>query len=314
MRNISLAHIGKASVKAIRMLFKRTPAPSPGEPGLETWLASALDGLAPDVAADIRAELAAHFEDAVAAYVADGLPEDEARRRALTDLGDGSETGDGLRDVHLGWRRYLAAALVALIYPLVFSYTLTAELAYGLRVALYYPSILLTSVFLFGSLRHLLAANPGSERLTPALKGLYAGLVVGNVAPMISWFALEHYPIAESYIFIPGVGLAERALDYVGLAGDLTFGVSLALLATQLVRVEARLYRLSFPLAAACAVLGMCMLGIGTGIVSGAPFMALDFSLLAVLALNGLHVLLSLIFGQAAYRYRRPIAPPAQRA
>jgi hypothetical protein len=56
-------------------------------PELETWLRRATEDLIPEAAAAVREEIVRHFEDAVRAGIASGIPESKAIDLALRDLG-----------------------------------------------------------------------------------------------------------------------------------------------------------------------------------------------------------------------------------
>ncbi len=89
--------------------------PRASQDDLTRWLDQATGSLRPEQAAPIRAELAAHFEDAVDDWMAQGLPPEDASRRALGDLGDPYAASCGFNDTHRGRQRYLVGMLASLL-------------------------------------------------------------------------------------------------------------------------------------------------------------------------------------------------------
>ncbi|MBN1201689.1 MAG: hypothetical protein JXJ20_07535 [Anaerolineae bacterium] len=82
---------------------------------LNHWLDRAADGLPSQQAAAVRAELAAHVEDAVDDLVRQGVPQAEAQQRALAALGDPQPVAHGFNDIYRGRRHYLAAMLASVL-------------------------------------------------------------------------------------------------------------------------------------------------------------------------------------------------------
>lgn len=87
----------------------------PFKDDLTRWLDQATEGLLPEQAAPIRAELTAHFEDAVEAWVEQGMSPQDARQRALADLGDPCTTARSLNDTHRGQQEYKRGMLASLL-------------------------------------------------------------------------------------------------------------------------------------------------------------------------------------------------------
>ncbi|MGC9522050.1 MAG: permease prefix domain 1-containing protein, partial [Anaerolineae bacterium] len=88
------------------------------DPVFERWLLTATEGLPPEIAADVQIELAAHYEDAVADYLASGQRPEAARAAALADLGEARMVRRMLHRVHLSrgecvyhWLNWLAPRL-----------------------------------------------------------------------------------------------------------------------------------------------------------------------------------------------------------
>src|SRR5690349_20478008 len=89
-------------------------------PEFERWLKRATKRLPSETAEIVREELTAHFEDAVADYLAEGKTPQEAQQAALLALGDEGEISDGFQQTHFAGRRYLIAAAIGMVYPVVY--------------------------------------------------------------------------------------------------------------------------------------------------------------------------------------------------
>jgi hypothetical protein len=85
---------------------------------LETWLEAATRGVPGEARASARAELLAHYEDAVADYTAAGCDEAAAHRQALADLGAAAAVGRALRQTHHAERYYKLALALGIGLPL----------------------------------------------------------------------------------------------------------------------------------------------------------------------------------------------------
>jgi hypothetical protein len=68
---------------------------------LEEWSEIATKVLVPSAKSRIRLEVEAHYAEAVAAYVAEGLSESDANAAALVELGDARVAARRLRKTHL---------------------------------------------------------------------------------------------------------------------------------------------------------------------------------------------------------------------
>jgi hypothetical protein len=78
-----------------------------GDRELQAWLDAATRDLPEEVARTVRNEIEAHYEDAVADYLAEGHAREEAQALALADLGKAPPVGRSLRRVHLSPLRRL---------------------------------------------------------------------------------------------------------------------------------------------------------------------------------------------------------------
>jgi hypothetical protein len=68
---------------------------------LTFWLQAATDGLVDPARERIHAEIEGHYSEAVAAHMADGLAETEARTAAILELGDAEAASKRFRRQHL---------------------------------------------------------------------------------------------------------------------------------------------------------------------------------------------------------------------
>lgn len=85
---------------------------------IEPWLRRALRGVPADMRDDVRAELLAHYEDAVADYVAQGMALPAAQQQALADLGDAALVGQALHDTFHAESQYKRAVVLGVVLPL----------------------------------------------------------------------------------------------------------------------------------------------------------------------------------------------------
>src|SRR5580704_17555460 len=69
--------------------------------GLPRWLEIATEGLIAPAKERIRAEIEAHFSEAVAAHLAEGASETAAQAAALSELGDAEAAAKRFRKQHL---------------------------------------------------------------------------------------------------------------------------------------------------------------------------------------------------------------------
>ena len=101
-------------------------------PTLEQWLAGAIQGLRKPVAAEVQAELEAHYGDALDTYLAEGRTPESAQAAALADLGDARTVQRMLRRVHLSRRERLIGWITWLV-PLLWQHrALIATALFGL--------------------------------------------------------------------------------------------------------------------------------------------------------------------------------------
>ncbi|MGC9468464.1 MAG: permease prefix domain 1-containing protein [Anaerolineae bacterium] len=157
-----------------------TPTESPG---FERWIATVTEGLPEKVAAEVRMELQAHFEDAVDDYCARGDTRHAARAAALAELGDARTVRHMLRRVHLPLGARLAAWLRWLA-PQLWAYRATIATAlFGL----------LALSFVVADHRHWISYRGHLDPLTPlALAFVVASLVVNRRLAIWSYPAVGY--------------------------------------------------------------------------------------------------------------------------
>ncbi len=146
------------------------------------WLSAATEGLEHNLAAEVRAELADHYEDACAAYEAKGHSPSSAQATALVDLGDARTVQRMLRRVHLSRGERFVGWLNRLTPDLWRHRALIATALFGL----------LALVVVVGDHRHWISYRGHYDAMTPiALTFVVASLL------------LERRPAVWSY---PAVG------------------------------------------------------------------------------------------------------------
>jgi hypothetical protein len=102
--------------------------------GFARWLAEATQGLPREAATQARAELIAHYEDAVEEHQCQGKGRHEAHAAALADLGDADTVRRMLRRVHLSTGERWVAALMTAIQALWRARDIAGPLLFGLLV------------------------------------------------------------------------------------------------------------------------------------------------------------------------------------
>jgi len=74
---------------------------------LSAWLFDATRGLCADASLRVEGEIREHVAEAVSGYLDSGLDEDEARRRAVAELGDADAANRRFRKTYLTGREYV---------------------------------------------------------------------------------------------------------------------------------------------------------------------------------------------------------------
>lgn len=282
---------------------------------VERWLKRATAGLPPALQLEIKEELYAHYEDALADYRSQGFSVLEAHRAVLADMGQESVIADGYRTVHLAARYYLAGIAAALLYPLCYIGFLMMLVFVGYYVvmeAIYYLiGILLSTLLVFYCFRRLLAnqinfdedSNLIDESLVVVGLGLICSMLIGftgwavfgtetSLMPWPGLFSIQNYVVEQILVFITDVG-------------SLLVGIALFVLGIQVAFHSAFNLRLMRALGAIMLVLG----GVITFNTLNYLFEIVPEQLwyLSVVT-EGLHLtvclLLFILFGQALLRER----------
>jgi hypothetical protein len=276
---------------------------------LARWLETATQGL-PAVAQEVvRAEIEAHYADAVSDHQASGKTVEEAHRAAMADLGDVRAAARALRDTHLARQRYVRAAVLSLVATFLF---VLLPVLYGVPGAAALASIVLrvalpAAVFYsFYSLKMLLGFEGRSVDRPIAI--LVWSVVVFNAACALIWILFNQPPAIESgerslWAAAPPV---EKALDLIAFSGEIVTDVALFLLWLGLMKIKNTIYGLLSPLRFLLLAVGCADLGFLIAIALEAHLPAMLLGPLASLALILVFALLTLIFLRAAYRWAAP--------
>lgn len=277
------------------------------------WLAAATDGVPAAASHLVSAELSAHFEDAVADYQDEGLSLEEARSRALSDLGLPDLTGRGLKDVHRGRRHYKLAALASLLIlanmfllPTII-YSVLAGNPAAARAALIVGDLVLAGLtaYVLLALRRLLVWRFDKVRLGVVFDGVIAGYLLWIAADVTSVFALDltlyigsMRPLAEA---VSGLDLA---LILLATAGQFAVALGGLVVSGALWISEENLYGIGKPLALGLVVMA---LPIGTASLAlnlGADIAYQILALLSMVAHASLWPILTLLFVRAVFHPR----------
>ncbi|MBN1991834.1 MAG: hypothetical protein JW953_03970 [Anaerolineae bacterium] len=238
-------------------------------PDLSRWLETVTQQLPAQAAAYTRDELTAHYEDALADYLAAGLTPDEAHAQAMADLGEGDVVSRGLKDAHLGYRRYQWAMLASfsmLIFMLGFP---IIYLALGLKedssqaIGLYVVDDILfygLTTFVLLSARQLFTWRfhlPLADRFIRLSVGGLTLQIIADISSVLLFGYSHNVGNKFVTIFQTGSGL-EAGLHLVSLIGFVIIGVGLLGLAREILKNKTDLYGLGPPLAVLLIVMGGC--------------------------------------------------------
>ncbi len=276
---------------------------------LARWLEAATKGLPAAAQAVVRAEIEAHYADAVGDHRAAGQTAEEAHRAAMADLGDVRATARALRDTHLARQRYMKAMIVSLIATFLF---LLLPALYAVPGVAVLASIVLrvslpVAVFYtFYSLKLLLGFDARSVDRPIAI--LVWSAVVFNAACALIWILFNQAPAIESgeRSLWAAAPLAERALDLIAFGGEVVTDVGLFLLWLGLMKIKNPVYGLLSPLRFFLLAVGCADLGFLIAIALEAHLPAMLLGPLASLLLIFVFALMSLLFFRAAYRRSAP--------
>jgi hypothetical protein len=268
---------------------------------LANWLNDATKDLPPDAVQKSRAEIIAHYEDAVAEYIEAGQTEAQAHTQAMRDLGAADLTAGSLSDVYRGQIHYKLAALACMV-------TLFLTFGYGFTVPFFRNTLAVDSsiaylvtdivshtltIYILITLKRLLIWRFNIANLNR----LFNIIIVGIIAELL-YFTLGDVLLTFNHPLTTLVGFIRALLTCAGLIG----------LTRQLFSQQVDLYGLARALGFLAALLAVSFF-------SGATVRALDilpevYSLAMALVMVT-HVLiwplLTLVFFRAVYR--SPVHP-----
>jgi hypothetical protein len=287
-------------------------------PELTNWLKTATHGLPSREAAITEMEIKSHYEDACDDYRAQGESAEEAHRQAMIDLGAADTTSAGLRDTHVGSRRYILAAALSLVVVAVllsfprlhtmigFSPLSTSEiLFYALFTAMMYiPTIIVVSI-----LKNLLEWRFRVSRLRLPYMLLTGGLLTYLTLDDLTLFVYRyavgygngHSPLVTGTLIETIVALAVYLAQIATAAGVILF-------VGRVWPYRDRMYGLGTLITLLMTILALSVAGAATALV----FRFHTAEMLLVLLGNLTHMLLWPIFTLLFYRaiiYRRSELP-----
>ncbi len=280
-------------------------------PDLERWLAQATAGLPAETAALARAEIAAHYADALDDYQEQGLNPAEAQTRALRDLGAPDVVADGFNDVHRGQRHYPIAAVASLLVFLVIFTLPAALLTAGLDTPLalvlgvgFRAALMIYVVLVLGWLVSWRLGQPGMTRMFGLMAG---GLAAESAGMILATVLLGSEAFVDITRTLPTAGSAlESGLLLLTQGGRLAAAGGILALSAALFRAEHPLYGLGRPLAALALIMGGSLL-LACLLPYISPMVA-QYAILGVVLMHALlWPLLTLVFFRAAYR--SPVRP-----
>lgn len=171
-------------------------------PSLHHWLSHVTKGLPDDAAQTIKAEISAHFLDAVDDYMAEGLEKEVAQKQALIDLGAAETISRGLKDVYHGHRLYKigAVASMSILAILIFLpgiiYSLWAANRLAVQISNIFVGLVLAGLtaYVLDALRRLLIWRFGMVALNQAFKVAIASYLLWLAADIVS-LAIYNAPL-----------------------------------------------------------------------------------------------------------------------
>lgn len=272
------------------------------ESELESWLAAATRGLSPDVSAIVRAEIEAHYLDALDEHRARGKTHHEAHMVAMRELGHTQETAQKLREVYLMQRRYLFASALSLVYPVMLIVTNFLPLS-ALTDTILLLSLLIPIVYILRTFKLLLNLRFDTQRADRAITYLLAGMSTWIDLQIASWVFFQ-MPNASSGLrpFSQSAPPLEMLLDVLSISGLFVSGVSLILLSDCLSQLKVSLFGLVKPLRFSTLCGGFAIMAYGLGLLLENFTIATSASLIIIPTGTIIHTLWTLIFFRAAMR------------
>lgn len=280
-------------------------------PDLERWLNEAMAGLQQDVAAMTRDEIAAHYEDALDAYMDEGLPTAQAHTRAMTDLGASAATAGGLRDVHHGPQQYSRAALASfLVLMFIFVVPAIFEFSGGATsLAFTLTSIvqLALSVFALMVFKRLLRwrLDVNVERPIVLVNIGLAGEIIAAIVSELVFGSLD-YAYMNSLPPRSTEPLALLLLGAVFISRAMA-GYGALVIGRKVFSQGGELFGLARFIGLVALVMGVGLLGYVAAPFVGTTFMSYMFMVAVMIGHVFLWPLLTLLFFRAVYR--SPVFP-----
>ncbi len=282
-----------------------TPTPtSPIAEDLARWLETATKGLPAAAQQVVRAEIEAHYADAVSDHRAAGKTAEEAHRAAMADLGDVRATARALRDTHLARQRYARAAMLSLAVLAAFTLARTLNDIIGswvLTSVIVRGCFVLSALYALYSFKVLLQLD--SRFIERPISVVAWSLVVFNGTCVLFWVLFNQPTVNEIGTRSPWVAAPffQKALDLTSLGGELATGVGSLLLGLGFAKAKNPLHGLRIPLCFLLLVLGCAEVGYIAGLIFEVRLAiilgAVSSSLVAYLTF----ALIALLFFRAAY-------------
>lgn len=229
-------------------------------PEFERWLKRATKRLPTETAVIVREELTAHYEDAVADYLAEGKTQQEAQRAALLALGDEGEVSEGFQQTHFAGRRYLMAAAVGMTYPAVYLLSIPFN-QYFAGVMVFNPAIFLPLIYVVYGFKTLLAHRPHGTNLTPYENIVHTGIVAMCVPRLFAWLIYHQPMIAEAYAktFGEAHSTGEFLLNAIAVFGLFLTSIGCVMLGERALHLPESLFGLLKPAGGLVMFCGGCL-------------------------------------------------------
>jgi hypothetical protein len=279
---------------------------------LKSWLDSATQGLTAADEKSVRAELQAHFEDAVEQHKKSGEKPDDAVRLALADLGAAEAIDRGLLDVHRGQRLYPIAMALSMLNLLtnmvmpVLHESMSLEpgklgetlFVAGSNIALFGPTCIV--IYILGK---LIEWRSGDNSASKAVRVIMAG-VIGYLT--IDTLMLAMFGYSNIYFLGKSVGETQSGLELamylLSSIGQLVTGAALAVLAWVMYQVRGHLFGLALPISVMANLLALSVIVTALTQAAGQTNIFIVFAI----AGNMIHFFIwptfTLLFFRAIYR------------
>lgn len=187
-------------------------------PEFERWLTAAVRSVPADARQQVRAELLAHYADALSDYRTQGVGDAAAHAAAMRDLGDVRATAELMQSTHAPRGRYLYAALLTLA-PAVCGFASATMISVDLS-SLHNLAALIASLYVLNTFARLLAETHWRPQVDPALWLIRIGLLALIIPSLLAaWLpGSSDYPavylINDPLIFGPAKLRALLGLDH----------------------------------------------------------------------------------------------------